>query len=162
MVIDEVKLSEFLSEAVRLRDAGARYSSVARLGAILNVVSRLEGPVSERWMRELHAHASPDQDTIFDAMERNKSRLLRILSIGGVWNEDEIALMLTIRIELDLVHSVVSLWGKQAPLDLSDADVALTRARCSAGNVNRFRSVEESVQRNWGLPIASRWLVREA
>lgn len=100
---------------------------------------------------------------IIQGFTRDVERVNRIVSIGDRYDDDEILLVLTIRIQLDLLmalfrdraHRLVYL----LPLDLlTDTDELLMGLLTRPEMRNRVRILCRQIQRNWGCPITSFWL----
>lgn len=158
MTTDERSLDRVLSEALRLRDAGAPYSALARLGAILNVIPRLNGQSRAQWEQTLRAQSMPEAAIVAGEVRRNSDRLRTTINVGDTWNADELVLILTIRVELELVGAYLRFMGRTVSFDLADVDEGIARIRGSPLHAALFRSVATSVGRNWGLPIVSSWI----
>ena len=83
----------------------------------------------------------------------------KILSVGGRYHEEEIVLLLTLRIQLELVITFLNdhLSMRYTGV-LHDIDEELSTLSESSTNGRAFRRATSLIKSNWGLPINSEWL----
>lgn len=82
----------------------------------------------------------------------------QILSIGVQFDGDEIMLVLTMRMQVQVAEGVAALFD----MDLTgfackELDEDLRALASSKGHRRAFASVLATMRRNWHIPIADRW-----
>jgi hypothetical protein len=133
-----VALEKLLPEYKHLSSSGAAFSAVVKLGTVLAMADE----------EELHDATAAVRDHVTAA----------VLSIGTKFSWDELVLVLTMRIELELASSVMALFGiDTTAFDLGTLDAELREVGSLKENRVRFASALATIRRNWGVPILDRW-----
>lgn len=149
-----------------LRASGEAYSALVRLAEIYNVVEQFEArhPDADTWLRRLDdvcRSLSAEEIESFRLGEgKTVARLERILSVGTRFTFEELLLVLTLRVQLGLVHELMQRLGVAPTAEerLSSLDEDLQHIPGSRENRELFRSAQRSALSHWGLPIRSAWL----
>ncbi len=83
----------------------------------------------------------------------------RVLSVGSSFGVEEIILLLTLRIESHLVEQFLyESEGIASIVRWDDIDARLSSLAKSKEHRQLFRASQDQVQRNWGIPLVSKWL----
>ena len=150
----KVALEKLLPEYERL-SSGAPFSALVRLGEVLAVADE-ELPGATAAVRD-HATPAVVEAAAIEAVGIRR-RALRVLSIGTKFTWEELVLLLTMRIELELASSVMALFGiDTSAFDLGTLDAELRVVALSNENRARFASALATIRRNWAVPIVDRW-----
>ncbi|MEM9193094.1 MAG: hypothetical protein AAGF12_28230 [Myxococcota bacterium] len=92
--------------------------------------------------------------------EADVAKLERMLSVRSGYVGEELCLLITLRVTLELVLDLLpctaahrNLMARLGHLDRELIDVALSSRYRRA-----FQQEQRSTRRNWGIPLSSRWL----
>lgn len=141
---------------------GAHLAAVVKLGEILRLHQNNHqgGSVQIHELeRQIRACVQPEvlQKAEVEAADA-WIRAMRILSVGAEFTWEELVLVLTLRIELELVSMVMALFGMEAKArDLSAIDFELREVARSSANRRSFSSALQTIRKNWGIPIDDPW-----
>jgi len=154
----ETAIAESFEEYQRFRDQDCHYSAIARLAEIENCSRRMPGIEGQQWSEMALGEAIPEKaiTEVHRQMAADARRIEHILSIGNEWNDDELTLILTLRITLELVQTYLERRGIEAALDLERVDTRIREVASSAQNKRVFNLVVGEVRDRWA--IESRWL----
>lgn len=149
-------------EYVRLYRGGALYSAFVRLAEIAHCLRHdaLSPEVSDQWraaLDSLNVSGEEVRAVLHEAREEIK-RLQRILSVGARYTYEELVLLITSRVELELLSDFLGERGfdrLEMPITL---DNDLEAIASSASNAGGFGSAQAAARKSWGLPLRSRWL----
>jgi hypothetical protein len=94
---------------------------------------------------------------IAEAMKK-VSRVKHILGIGTTFNDDELLLVITHRVQLGLLAQFLAKRGAVPEFHLSSIDDEMRRVAGYRENAAAFRSAQAAARKNWGAPIQSSWL----
>ena len=155
-------LDERWAEHLRLRQQGASLAAFVRLGEILNCV--LHGEVAAKlrvtWTDKLQQVDLPI--AVVDDIKREGlqkiERIERIVGAGGPLVYEEALLVLTFRVELEMLVDYLSWRHVDGLPDTSSVDAKLLETAMAHENSSAYRSAQQAAQRNWGLPLHSKWL----
>jgi hypothetical protein len=151
-----VALEKLLPEYKHLSSSGAAFSAVVKLGTVLAMADEEELHDATAAVRD-HVTAAVIEAAATEAVGV-RGRALRVLSIGTKFSWDELVLVLTMRIELELASSVMALFGiDTTAFDLGTLDAELREVGSLKENRVRFASALATIRRNWGVPILDRW-----
>lgn len=155
-------LEERWAEYEELRASGATYSAVVTLGEISNCLAYL-GPHEEtsRGIRlQEVALSEVERREARDGADATVRRLHRVLSTGGRYEYEEVMLVLTYRVDLDLfAEGMVALgYGADALMSLEVVDGELRSLMGDPQHRALFQSAQRAARRNWGLPLSVSWL----
>ena len=154
-------LEERFTEYKVLLKAKECYGAILRLAEIFNCLSQIEEPFYSKWTERLQSEQLQDEviQTALVGLERNAERIRRVLSVGDVWNEDEILLILTKRIQIEmLLQFLKEIYSHSMEVFLDDIDRKVEEISASKQNGRTYKLVVAQLKRNWGLPIDSKWL----
>src|SRR5438132_14198802 len=101
----EQVLERLYNDYERLRSGGDCYRAFIRMAEIYSVLDEIRNHSREKFKRLcLTIELSPeDRRTLRNEIQRNVDKILRILSIGKTWIFEEFVMMVTERIQIDLV-----------------------------------------------------------
>lgn len=91
-------------------------------------------------------------ESIKEKVTKDYERALRIMSIGNQWNEDEFLLLLTIRINLEIVRTMFDLMGIEFGWNMRLFDEDLQDISKSKMNDNDYTLAKNLLLRNNKLP----------
>jgi hypothetical protein len=151
---------------LRYRDLlarGAPFSALAAFGGIVNVLPQLSARARALWIDRLMLEPLGPElvDHAAGEASRERERMRRIGSVGESWEWEELVLLVTSRVQLDLVAEALHFAGHTPKFDLMDVDELLNRIAKSRANAGLYASARDQCRRNWGLPISSRWLEQQ-
>jgi hypothetical protein len=158
----EPVLAERWADYQRLTAAGAAYSALVRLAEMDNVLDHQDGhdPVVRKWKRTVGEVQIPNAmrgGAVAEAM-KDVSRVQRILSIGTTFIYEELLLVITIRVQLELLSQFLAQRGEAPDFHLSAIDDEMRRVAGYHENASAFRSAQTAAKRNWGAPIQASWI----
>jgi hypothetical protein len=140
----EPVLAKGWADYQRYRAAGAAYSALVELGEMGNVLDHQDGhdPVVQKWKRTVGEVQIPNAmrgAAIAEAM-KDVSRVQRILSIGTTFIYEELLLVITIRVRLELLTQFLAQRGEVPDFHLSAIDDEIRRIAGYHENAAAFRS----------------------
>ena len=149
-------LQDVLPEYERLASFGLSFDAISKLGEVLAVADESEVHAAKATVRN-HVTAAMAEAAVPEAIAV-RSRVLRVLSIGTEFQWEELVLVLTLRVQLDLALAVMDLFGVDATsFDLTTLDSDLREVALSKQNRRYFMTALATMRRNWGIPIFDRW-----
>ena len=86
------------------------------------------------------------------------ARIERIVGTGSQFVYEEVLLVITLRVELDLVSAYLAQRGLGALPDVDRRDEEITSVFSTSAHSSISRSAQQTARRNWGLPLHSKWL----
>lgn len=155
------KLDETFCSYKNLSDEAAWYSAIQRLAEIFHCVSKLPKDEQVEWTIRIQNERLSDLalQEAKSGWRKDVQRIRRILSIGSRWNAEEILLIVQTRIELDLMFDFLThRRSAESNVGLDDIDEAIVALSKSKEHQGDFKWAVGVMQKNWGLPIESRWL----
>ncbi len=156
------ELSERFIEYQHFRNEGAYHAALKRLAEISHCIPQLDRPERSKWAERLRKEALTEEiiRAVKDGMEEDAQRIRRIFSHGSVWNDEEILLVLTIRIQIDLALAFLN---ERAVVTVATDDIDEQMVHISKTSQNRrsFEVAIKLINANWGLPIRSKWLRKD-
>jgi hypothetical protein len=154
------------ADYLRLCREGAIYSASVRLGEIANCLrfAQLASDLASKWSGALkRVTMSPDMIQAVREEARTKAeRLGRMLHGDSSMTYEEMLLLITIRVELEMLFAFLAERRIGDLPDLSSLDADLSAAACSPKNAAAYVTAQESARKNWGLPLRSEWLGTDA
>jgi len=158
----EKALRDVWASYERFRSKGEAYSAITQLAGLENVVffGTLEVSVRDRWRsRVVNEKLSPaEMEVALTSAKVTVERLKRILGVGGRFEYEELMLLLTLRIEVDLVNELLVRRTGVAAAETVTIDEDLVDLMQSTNHSSAFANAQAAARRNWGIPIATRWL----
>jgi hypothetical protein len=155
-------VEERWNECETLRRANEFLSAMVRVAEVSRFAEIEEDETRRAALRARVAAMSFTQAEVGFAREQwfaKRDRMLTLIQSGGVFEYEEIVLVLTGRIELELAKNLKA--GLEvSPLELAGLDAALREMVNVPQNRNEYRSARVSVARNWGVPLNLEWLDR--
>ncbi len=155
-------LDQRWSEYETLARVGEYYAAMLRVAEICSVTREPETPPSGEHEGRCHEIEISAQmlDALLAGIRRQEERLRKVVAFGDKWNEDEIMLVLTIRIQNDLLLEYLRSRGVDAgaPVSMSWDDLV---EQFSPGNARELNRTLAALRRNWGLPIRHKALSTE-
>jgi hypothetical protein len=141
-------------EYVRLRDAGEHYSSLLRVAAMHAVLSGVKNCQEDRRRCESIKLDEVLLGSVQAGIVSAEQRISKILSVGNKWNEDEILLIITIRVQNDLLMEYLRFLGcKFHSTFPKHSSSHLRKILDLPPNRKAFFQAINLAKRNWGLPI---------
>jgi hypothetical protein len=155
-------LEERWADYLRYREGGATFPAFECLAEIAHCLKyeTLPPQLTEKWSEAIRKAPITDEDmrSIHTAVAQNVRRLQGIVSVGTRFIFDEILLLITIRVELELLSAFLKERGIAMMSDITSADDDLKAIATSPVNARDFRSAHKAASMNWGIPLHSRWL----
>ncbi len=150
------ELNRLWSEFERLWRLGERYSALLNVAEIHACLEKLE-PNLRREFESRCQSVQLTRDVLEAAdagIKRDERRILRVLSVGNLWNDDEFLLLITLKVQTDLLLAFLNARGKNLRSE-SDAKclLAIKAAAESIENRNAYRQAVSLVRQNWRLPV---------
>ena len=148
------------SNLIQLGDAS--FGAVSELATLEHCLPQLSRELQAKW-RERISKEVLSEDVIRELKvetEKAIEKIRRILSIGTRWDPDELLLVWTYRIQIEMVVRFLSERRQLTEHDffLEDVDEDMLRVAKSKTNKQGVQRAIGLIKRNWGLPISSRWL----
>jgi hypothetical protein len=159
----EEQIEEFFQCYKILLQEGAYYRAVKRLAEIANCLPKLHKTPQMLWKDRLRKEPLPEDVTqiVKTEIEKDIQQVKRILSFGTKWTVEEIVLVLSNRIDVDLVSFFLKEYCfLNLTIELEDVDEAIIRVAKSKENNYNFRVAVSVLKKNWGFPIDNQWLSR--
>lgn len=148
-----VRLQKLSPEYERLSSGGAAFSALAKLGEL---IASAEGQRQDIQNAIRHMVSGAVLEEAATEAVAVQGRALRILSIGTRFTWDELVLVLTMRMQLELASLVMTLFGvESSTLDLAAIDTELRDV--AKANAAQFVSALATIRRNWDTAIVDRW-----
>ncbi|MCI0664319.1 MAG: hypothetical protein L0220_24945 [Acidobacteria bacterium] len=162
----EKSIEERMSEYTRLSEIGGEYyyNAIENLVEIHHCLPFLDAKSRAKWRKRLkQIHLSEEPLKIVEhGVDSDIKYIERVLSIGTIWNDDEISYVLQRRILVDMVLEYFrEAIGREILLDHSNADKLIISIAQSRKNKRSFEIAVRQIKKNWGLPIRSKWLDME-
>lgn len=160
----EEGLNDRFSEYLRLIPIAEPYLAIANLVQIHHCLSAMDAHSRTKWDERLNQLQLTEE--VLKAAElgvdRDVKYIERVLSIGTIWNDDEILLVLQQRIFVDLFLDFYRYrFNREIPLDLDRADRLIKSVARTPENKRSYEIAIRLMKKNWGLPIRSKWLNEE-
>ncbi|MET0649133.1 MAG: hypothetical protein ABW208_21185 [Pyrinomonadaceae bacterium] len=158
----EEAFDERFNEYRGLFQAGAYFGAVSKLAELENCLPLLRKGSQARWRNQINKE--PLSEEVLRALEAEietaTQNIRRILSFGTKWNHDELLLVWTIRIQIEMLSRFLTRRQQLSPLCFpsDDVDEAMLEVAKSKTNKRDLQIAINLIKRNWGLPISSRWL----
>jgi hypothetical protein len=159
----EERLEEFFQWYKSLLQGGEYYGAVKRLAEIAHCLPRLHKAAQMSWKDRLRKEPLPEDviQIVKTGIEKDIQQVKRILSVGTKWTVEEIALVISNRIDVDLVSFFLNEYCfLNLTIRLEDVDKAILRLAETKENNYDFRIAVSVLKKNWGLPIDNHWLGR--
>lgn len=157
-------LSERFLEYQYLRQEGAYHAALKRMVEIYHCLPQLDKAARRKWTEQIQRETLPDEFIVAlkVGIEEDAERIRKILAYGTIWNADEVLLVLTMRIEIDLALSFLNEYCSQkVTVTTSDIDEQIVDISKTKENRHAFEVATNLMNKNWGLPIQSKWLSRD-
>jgi hypothetical protein len=164
----KVQLEEELQESFRfykkLLGAGVYYNALTYLAEIFHCLPALDDASDRRWTNTLRSEklSAETLNAAIAGIEKDAQIIRRILSVGAVWNDDEILLVLTKRVQIDLLLVFLTEFcSYDRTVNIGDIDERINSISQTKENKHTFEEARNLMKKNWGLPIKSKWLSTE-
>jgi hypothetical protein len=159
-------IEERWADYLRLSREGAIYSASVRLAEIAHCLrfAHLAPELALKWSGILEAvvMSSDMIQSIRNEAQRRVERLNRMLGGGSPVAYEEMLLLVTIRVELEVLLAYLAERGVGDLSGVGSLDEDLSAAVRSPQNSVAYFSAQQSARKNWGLPLRSKWLGTEA
>ena len=153
-------LSEDLREYQELSGVGEHYGAAARLAEIFACLPFLKPTEKAEWGQiiqrtKLSADALP---AIKRGLRMDVNRLVKILSVGDTWNDDEFLLIILTRSEIDLmVNYINEVTGNSLAVDTNHLDKLFEDSLLLKRSQRAYRRAVGQMQTNRPLPFENKW-----
>ena len=148
---------QLYSELERPSTPPLHYDMAVQLGEFWNCVEHASSPyrVKEYWRSRVVERYNKIVDPEMLALDLDERfrNLHRIVSVGSKFVFEEIAAVLSERIEVDLVLGLPEIGIEVNKVLLQEIDEEIEEIASSFRNRSAFRSARTSVRKNWGKPI---------
>jgi len=153
-------LEERWTEYLRLYREGATYSSFVKLAEINHCLGYAPQLLTQKWSATIQNVPITDDDvqSLRAGVAQKIQRLQRIVSAGTHFMFEETLLLVTMRVELELLSAFLVERGIVVTMDVAALDDALQAIATSPVNARAFRSAQDAAKQNWGIPLHTRWL----
>ncbi len=145
-----------------LMQGGAYFGALSKLAEMENCLPQLSKGLQAKWREQINKEVL-SEDAIRELkveIEKAIEKIRRILSFGTKWEPEELLLVWTIRIQIEMLlhflnerHEIT-----EHNSSLEEIDEAMLQVAKSKINKQGVQSATALIKRNWGLPISSRWL----
>ena len=147
---------------LRFYRAGATCSAFVKLAEITHCLNYATLPqeLTRKWNATIQNVSITDEDirSVRTAVVQNIQRMQRIVNVGTRFIYEESLLLITIRVELELLSAFLAERGIAMTMDFAALDDALLAIATSSANARDFRSAQTAAKQNWGIPLHTRWL----
>ena len=157
----EEELQESFRFANELLKASAYHSALNYFAEIFHCLPLLDNSTRRRWENNLRSQKLSVEtlNAGFVGIEEQVRIIRRILSIGTVWNGDEILLVLTKRVQMELLLTFLTeFFSYDETVSLDDIDKRINSIAETKENKHTFEEAKRLMRKNWGLPINSEWM----
>jgi predicted oxidoreductase len=155
-------LEERWTDYLRFRQKGEIFSAFARLAEITHCLNYANLPqkLAQKWRATVQNVSITDGDirSIRTTADQRIQRLQRIVSVGTRFIDEEALLLITIRIELELLSAFLVERGIALAMDIAAVDDDLRTIATLPDNAQDFRSAQNAAKQNWGIPLHTRWI----
>jgi hypothetical protein len=155
-------LENLWSEYQNLLTAGESYSAFVRVGEIYASLDGLQPDLRAEFKRrcETASVSSETLKSILAGVEGNRYRIRRILSIGNSWNDDELLLVIVLKVQIDSLTSFLRHRGFELPEEIPDSlDMLIQKVATSKRNRRAFDSARSLACKNRDLPVKHHLLI---
>lgn len=132
------------------------YAAFLRLADIASVLS-CAPPDVRQWYESKLSSVSLDsvaKEHLQEGILSQYAKISRIMSVGDKWNEDELLLLITIKVQIDLLLEFLASRGVRfESSEESKISIAISEIASSPSNVKTFKRAALLARRNWGVPI---------
>lgn len=157
----EKRLNEKFQEYMIFLHGGGIYPAIQILAGINNCIPKLKKTEQNKWLKLLHSEKI-DKDSlqiIMSELRKDIYEIKRLLSIFNVWIVEELVLVLTLRIQVDLVIALLDEMNLLIEdIDLQNIDKKILEISIANKSKLPFKSSVNLINKNWGLPIRNKWL----
>ncbi len=162
MIFDlEKSFQSLLKEYNELIAVQEHYAAASRLAQIFHCLKNTNQNFKDKWFEKLANISFSDAavKAIKTRINKGAQRIKHVLSIGSTWNDDEVLMILQQRIFIDLFDEFFrELYKIDLQLPCEEIDDLIISTAKTQGNKQAFLSAIRLMQKNWGLPIESKWL----
>ena len=145
------------AEFLHLVDESTGFRAAVKLGEIWNCLqdSMSSQAAKERWRSRIdEARSSIEkQECIQSELDERVHKLHRIVSAGTKFVYEEIVVIISERIQIDLVLGLPSIGLKVNHSMLERIDDDITTLSSALVNQSAYSAAKKSVRKNWGNPI---------
>jgi|SRR4026208_386896 hypothetical protein len=145
-------------EHQRLRKAGALYSAIVRLREIESCLEEPTIAVEWRELTRAVQFTTTEVNRALEEAQQRIARLRKVLATGSRFTYEEILLVITTRVELELFANFCADRRTGVLVQTDDLDGEIIALAKSRENERFFRQAQSAARENWGLPLKSNWL----
>lgn len=156
----EKELNERFSEYIELTKVGMHFNAMMNLVQIHHCLPIMDIETRSKWSEKLK-QARPNEEALKAAelaVDREVKYIERVLSIGTIWNDDEILLVLQQRIYIDMFLDYYrDFTGRDVPISVSKADELIVSVARTKENRRSYEIAIRLMKKNWSF-VRSKWL----
>lgn len=156
----EKKLNEKFQDYLHFLHGGSAYSAIQKLGEIFNCLPMLSRSKQMEWIEQLRNERLSEAtiDSVKSKIENDIKSIERIVSVGSKFIVEEFVLILTSRIQIELVLDLLQELGfDEIKVESDEIDDKITRISQVKENKEAFKDAISLLKKNWGVPITSKW-----
>jgi hypothetical protein len=155
-------LEERWTDYRRFYREGETYSAFVCLAEIAHCLqyATLPPQLIQKWSMTIQNVSIADEDmrSAYTAVDQKVQRMQRIVSVGSRFIYEETLLLITMRVELELLSAFLKERGIAIRMDVALLDDVLVAMSTSPENAQDFRIAQAAAKKNWGIPLQTRWL----
>jgi hypothetical protein len=142
---------------------GVYWSGVAILSSIYNCITNdnISYKTRNEWMDKISKYDISQKalESIKDEFVKNYNRLMRIMSVGSKFNDDEFLLLIVYHTQLYLVRGYLKTKRIELPnLDLDELEEQIKELGNLKQNKKEFISAINQMRRNSPIPVDIVWM----
>ena len=156
------RLNEKFDEYVFFKNSREPYANLKLLGDVYNCALTLDKSKKFQWLERLRKEEQLSDSQIqivLAGLENTVGVVEHLLSCFEVWIFEELVLLLTERIEVDLVKAVLEeIWHLETNIDLKEIDEKILEISMAKASKTPFKSAVNSIRKYSEMSITNRWL----
>jgi hypothetical protein len=143
---------------------GVYWSGVSILSSIYNCITKnnISNKTRNEWMEKISKPEISQKalDSIKNDYVKNYNRLMKIMSVGSKFNDDEFLLLIVYHTQLYLVREYLKTKKIELPnLDLGELEEQIKELGNLKQNKKDFLSAISQMRRNSPIPVDIVWLI---
>ncbi len=158
----EETFNEYFLDYTEFIQGGSYFTAVSKLAEIENCLPQLNKGLQAKWKDRISKEVLSEDviRALKIEIEVAIQEIRRILSFGTKWQFEELIVVWTRRIQIEMILHFLSERHQLTERDFSleDVDEAMLEVAKSKINKQNLQIATNLMKKNWGLPINSRWL----
>lgn len=142
---------------------GAFQSALIKLAEMNNFLSVYNGSnkIKYKWIDLVEKKFTNSNFRIEDivlAVNSDLKKIEKVISIGSEFNDDEFLLILTLKVQVELIADFFNNIGLNDMLpEFDNLDREIIEVSNQKQNKIEFNKAANQMQKNWGFPIINKW-----